>query len=332
MSGGVYVDQSSVSLRDIWKAKKRIAPYIQQSPLIYSERLSEIANCAIYLKLENLHASGSFKIRGATNKILLLTEEERKLGVTTFSTGNFGVSVAMIAKQLGIRATVCISERVPQTKVAALRRSGAQLEIYGQSQDDAAERCEQLQKSKGLTILHPFDDPEVIAGQGTIGLEIIEELPEVDTIFGGLSGGGLHSGIGVAMKTIDPSINIIGLSPTSSAAMYESIKAGKPLLVEEQDTYADSLLGGIGLNNKFTFPLVQKYVDDIILLEEEDITAGMHFMLIHHRMAIEGAAACGIGAIINKKVKLGTHNVIMITGNSVGSEVLFDIMQAHHSW
>ncbi|AIF44274.1 pyridoxal-phosphate dependent enzyme [Virgibacillus sp. SK37] len=325
------MDENSVTLRDIWKAKRRIAPYVQQSPLIFSERLSEVSNRAIYLKLENLHASGSFKIRGATNKILSLTEEERKRGVTTFSTGNFGVSVAMIAKQLDIPVTVCISGRVPQTKVSALQRSGAKLEVYGQSQDDAAERCEQLSKSKGLTVLHPFDDSEVIAGQGTIGLEVIEELPEVDTIIGGLSGGGLHSGVGVTMKTIDPTMNVIGLSPKRSAAMYESIKAGKPLLVEEQDTYADSLLGGIGLNNQFTFSLVQKYVDDIILLEEEDIATGMHFMLIHHRMAIEGAAACGIGAIINKKVKLGSHNVIIISGNSVGSEVLFDILQAHHS-
>ncbi|OZU88108.1 hydroxyectoine utilization dehydratase EutB [Virgibacillus indicus] len=318
------MSEKPVVLRDIWKAKKRIAPFVPKSPLLYSEKLSEITGSSVYLKLENLNPSGSFKIRGAANKILSLTPEEQQKGVTTFSTGNFGMSVAYISNKLGINATVCISKRVPKAKVEVLERSGAQIEIHGESQDDAEKRCYELEK-EGLTVIHPFDDPHVIAGQGTIGLEILEDLPEADTVIGGLSGGGLHSGLGVALKENDPEIQVVGISTARGAAMYESIRAGKPVIVKEQDTLADSLLGGIGINNQYTFEMVQHYVDKIILLEESAIADGMVFMLDKHRMIIEGAAASGIGAILTNKVQLGSQVVIVISGSSVDTSVLLDL-------
>lgn len=321
----------SVVLRDVWKAKKRISSVVKKSPLIYSPVLSEFAGTSVHLKLENLNVSDSFKIRGATNKILSLTPEKQERGITTFSTGNFGMSVAYVAKKLGINATICISKRVPNGKVNTLKRSGAEIEIYGESQDDAERRSYQLEREQGLTVIHPFDDPYIISGQGTIGLELLEDLPEVDTVIGGLSGGGLHSGLGVALKSTDPDIQVIGASTEHGATMYESIQAGKPIIVEEQNTLADSLLGGIGLNNSYTFDMVQQYVDEIILLNEDEIAEGMGFMLDNHRMIIEGAAASGIGAILNNRIQLGSEVVVVISGCSVETSVILDIANKYNS-
>ncbi|SFB39147.1 threonine dehydratase [Lentibacillus halodurans] len=321
--------KQSVTQHDIWKAKKRISPMVVKSPLIYAEKLSEYAGTSIHLKLEHLNVSHSFKIRGAANKILSLSQEEQKRGVTTFSTGNFGMSVAYIAKQLGIDAIICISNRVPTAKVEALKSSGARIEIYGDSQDDAEHRSYQLEKEHGLTVVHPFDDPRIIAGQGTIGLELLEDLPEVDTVIGGLSGGGLHSGLGVALKSADPRIQVIGVSTARGPAMYESILKGKPVTVEEQDTLADSLLGGIGLNNRYTFDMVQQYVDEILLIDDDQVAQGMAFMLDKHRMMIEGAAASGIGAILNNCIQLGSHAVVIISGCSVDMATLLDITEKY---
>lgn len=307
-----------VTIQDVWMARKRISNRIQRTPLIFSQKLSEHSGSSVYLKLENLNTTNSFKIRGAFNKILSLSEEERDRGITSFSTGNFGMSVGYAAKELGIRAVICISNRVPKVKVEQLRTTGAEIKIVGNSQDDAENYSYQLQEEQGLTVIHPFDDPFVIAGQGTIGLEILQDLPEVDTVLAGLSGGGLLSGIGIALKNNLPSIRLVGLSTKRGATMYESIKAGKPVIVEEKDTLADSLLGGIGLNNQYTFRLVKQYVDDIILLREKVIAEGMAFMLHHHRMVIEGAAATGIGAMLNNRMKrLGKNIVIVISGSSV---------------
>ncbi|GAB4073034.1 hydroxyectoine utilization dehydratase EutB [Barrientosiimonas marina] len=307
----------SVTQRDVWKAKNRIAPWVTKSPLIYSKPLSETAGSPVHLKLENLHPAYSFKIRGAANKMLNLPSQEQKRGVVTFSTGNFGLSVAYMAKKLHINAVICISRWVPQTKIETLKRFGAQIEMSGNSQDDAENRGYQLAKEHGLTLIHPFDDGLVIAGQGTIGLEILEEMPEVDTVIGGLSGGGLHAGLGVALKTADPNIRITGISTIRGPAMYESIKQGEPVTVTEQNTLADSLLGGIGRDNHYTMAMVKQYVDDILLLDDDSIARGMVFMLEQERMVVEGAAASGIGAILDNRVQLGSHAVVVVSGCNV---------------
>ncbi|ALX50269.1 pyridoxal-phosphate dependent enzyme [Lentibacillus amyloliquefaciens] len=318
-----------VTQQDVWAAKQRIAPIVSKSPLIYSDQLSDYAGIPVHLKLENLNVSHSFKIRGAANKILSLSPEEQERGVTTFSTGNFGMSVAYVAGQLGIDAIICISNRVPKAKVEALKSSGAQIEIHGVSQDDAEKRSYQLEKEHGLTVVHPFDDAHIIAGQGTIGLELLEDLPDVDTVIGGLSGGGLHSGLGVALKSAASGIKVLGASTEKGPAMYESIQKGKPVVIEEQDTLADSLLGGVGLENKYTFNMVQQYVDDIQLLNEAEIGVGMAFMLDKHRMMVEGAAASGIGAILNNRFSLGSRAVVVISGSSVDTETIMNVMEKY---
>jgi len=314
---------SIIELRDVWQAKQRIKPIIESSPLIYSRSLSERTQSDIYLKLENLNVSASFKVRGAANKILHLSKEERARGVITFSTGNFGLSVAYVAKRLGIKAVICISKRVPREKVDLLRQSGAEIIIKGESQDEAEREC---YKREQYTVIHPFDDTDVIAGQGTIGLEILEDLPEVDTVIGGLSGGGLHSGLGLVLKKSSTSIKLIGISTEAGPTMYNSIQAGKPVVVTEEDTLADSLLGGIGRNNRYTFSMVNQFVDDIILVNETTIANGMRFMLQEQKMVIEGAAGAGVGAVLAGNLKLGGTNVLLITGGQVDPSVVLGLL------
>jgi threonine dehydratase len=315
----------TISLKEIWQARKRISSNVQKTPLIYSPMLSEISSANIYLKLENLHPSDSFKIRGAANKLLTLTATEKEKGVTTFSTGNFGRSVAYIANKLGIASTICISNRVPEAKVKALQKTGANIEIAGTSQDEAEQRCYELEEKQGLTVVHPFDDPYIITGNGTIGLEILEELPEVNMVISGLSGGGLLSGLGIAIKTANGDSKITGISTNRGAAMYESIQAGKPVMVKEEDTLADSLLGGIGQDNQYTFELVKKYADNIVLANENEIADGIGFMNDEHNMAVEGAAAAGIGTILHGKIPVKSNTVIVISGSSINTEVLLDV-------
>jgi len=315
----------AIMQKDIWEAKHRISSTIQKTPLVYSPILSERAKGSIYLKLENLHPTDSFKIRGAANKLLSLSDAEKSKGITTFSTGNFGRSVACIANKLGIAATICVSERVPEAKVKALEKTGAKLEIAGMSQDEAEQRCYELEKNNGLTVVHPFDDPYIIAGNGTIGLEILEEIPDVNMVISGLSGGGLLSGLGIAIKAANENCKLTGVSTNRGAAMYESIQAGKPVMVKEEDTLADSLLGGIGRDNRYTYELVKKYSDDIVLVKENEIAGGIGFMQVEHRMAVEGAAAAGIGAVLHGKIPVCTKTVIVISGGSIDREVLLRV-------
>lgn len=319
-----------VTIRDIWEAKKRITPLVHKTKLLHSNLLSQKHQSQVFLKLENLHDTGSFKIRGAANKILSLTEAEKQNGVTTFSTGNHGMAVAYVAKQLGIKATVCISNRVPEVKVQKLKELGAEVVIVGENQDDAEAHCYELEKDRGMTVIKPFDDPYIISGQGTIGLELFEDLPNVDTVIVPLSGGGLLSGVGFTLKTINPSIEVIGVSMERSPVMYESLKANRPVVLKEQPTLADSLLGGIGLNNQYTFNMVKKYMDDVVLLTEEEIAEGMFYMLKNHRMGIEGASATGIAALLSNKVVRKDKNIaIIISGCNVDMSLLLQIGLNH---
>jgi threonine dehydratase len=321
------MDESSVSLRDVWRAKTRIARIVSQTPLVYSAPLSACTEANIYLKLEQNHPTGAFKLRGAANKILSLEEEAQRKGVTTFSTGNHGIAVAYVAAQLGIPCTVCISNRVPAAKVNRLKKLKAVVEKVGSSQDDAAERCRQLEIEKGMTVIKPFDDKEVIAGQGTIALEIIEQFPDIDEVIIPLSGGGLLSGIAFVMKSIDTSIRTTGVTMRKSAVMQESLSQGKPVRLEERDTLADSLLGGIGLDNQYTFSMTKKYMDEGVRVEEKEIEDGLLFLMEHHKMIVEGAAATGVGHVLHNKVQLQGNIAIIVTGNNVDHEVITGLLK-----
>ncbi|WP_340085351.1 hydroxyectoine utilization dehydratase EutB [Siminovitchia sp. FSL H7-0308] len=320
--------RKQMTLQLILEAKKRVYQVVKPTPFFQSIQLSEQYGSSVYLKLENFHEIGAFKVRGAANKILQLSNEEQKRGVATFSTGNHGLAVAYVAKKRGISATVCISNRVPKAKVDAIRRMGAHVEIVGEGQDDAETYCYELEEKYGLTVIKPFDDSAIIAGQGTIGLEMAAEEPDIDVVVIPISGGGLFAGVATALKLYNPKIKTIGVSMERSPVMFESIRAGKPVILKEQPTLADSLLGGIGLDNTYTFEIVKQLVDDFVLVSEEEIAEAMGFMADEHRMIVEGAAATGVAALLNRKIDVtGMKAGMIITGNNVDLSVISKVIQ-----
>ena len=316
-----------ITLKNIYHARQTIAPHLLRTPLIVSPKLSEQVNAPVHLKLEVLQKTGSFKTRGAVNKIFTLTDEQKKNGVITASTGNHGRAVAFAAKAVGIPAVVCMSEDVPQNKVDAIRALGAATVIHGKNQDDAFLRADELIAERGLTMVPPFDDLQIIAGQGTIGLEILEDLPEVDTVLVPLSGGGLLSGIALALKLADSKINIVGVSMERAPIMVHSLRAGQPITMPEEETLADSLRGGIGLKNQFTFRIVRDFVDDVILVSEEEIADAMKFAFYEHHLVLEGAAAVGIAALQNGKVQNINGDVaVILSGGNVDMNDFLDVV------
>ncbi len=317
---------SEVTLRDVYRARKRVAAVVRRSPLVRSEALSERIGAEVHLKLETAQDTGSFKIRGAANKILELSDEARERGVITLSTGNHGRAVAHVARGVGAPAVVCLSTLVPQNKVDAVRRAGAEVVIRGRSQDEAWEEAERLAAERGLTMVNPFDDPLVIAGQGTIGLELMEELPALDTVLVPVGGGGLISGIALALKSCDPAIRVIGVSMERGPVMYHSQKVGKPVLMEEEESLADSLGGGIFLDNRYTFGLVRDRVDDLVLVSEDEIAAAMAFALEREHLVLEGGGAVGIAALLAGKAHgLGRTVALILSGGNVDLALLLEI-------
>lgn len=292
-----------LTLQDILAARRRIAAQILRTPTVISTGLGARIGAEIALKVESLQHTGSFKLRGATNRMLALNPEERARGVVACSTGNHGRAVAEAARRLGVRAKITMSELVPQNKLEAIRAVGAQTVIHGRSQDEAFEEAHRLVREEGMTLIDTFDHPDVIAGQGTAGLELLEDAPDIDTLLVPLSGGGLMAGMAVAAKAVNPRIRVVGISMERGPAMIESVRAGRPVRVEEMPSLADSLGGGIGLDNRWSFPIVRELGDDFVLLSEEEIAAGMAHLYWHERIVAEGAAAVGVAALLAGKVK-----------------------------
>jgi len=317
------------TLHDVYGAHARIKPLIVDTPLLASAELADKTGAqSVHLKLECLQHTGAFKVRGAANKILSLGDDARQRGVVTFSTGNHGKAVAFVAGRAGIPATVCLSEHVPAYRVEMIRNLGAQVSVKGSSQDEAEANYRELVQNRGMIPVVPFDDPLIIAGQGTIALEILSELPETQVLMIPLSGGGLMAGMAMAAKSINPGIHIVGLSIQRSPAMVESLKAGKPLQVEEKPSIADSLLGGIGFENQYTLPMVEKYVDEHLLVGEEEIKAGMFHLFDTHRIIAEGAAAVGAGIMLSGRIDVkGKRVVSIVSGGTVDTTAYLQIIE-----
>ncbi|HEY47725.1 MAG: threonine dehydratase [Anaerolineae bacterium SM23_ 63] len=315
-----------VTLNDIREAHQRIKPLIIWTPLVESQQLSDSIGAQLVLKLESLQVTGSFKARGAANKLTSLSSHERERGVITVSSGNHGRAVAYVARELGIHAVICLSEAVPPSKVEEIQALDAEVLICGRTYDEAAEGAQRIQRERGLTMVHPFDDPTIIAGQGTVGLELMEDIPQLDTVIVPLSGGGLISGIALALKSMNPSIQVIGVTMERGPAMYQSLRAGKIVEVDEEPTLADALAGGIGFDNAYTFRMVQRYVDDTLLVSEDEIAGAMAFALEKHRLIIEGGGAVGIASILYGKIKeLGERVAVVVSGGNVELTTLFKI-------
>lgn len=307
----------TVTLQDIYRARRAIAGRIRRTPLAVSDSLSRAAGAPMHLKLEHLQITGSFKLRGATNAVLALSPEQREKGVVGVSTGNHGRGLAYAAKQAGARCVICMSRLVPQNKVDAIKALGAEVRIVGASQDDAQHEVDSLVAEQGMTMLPPFDHPDVIAGQGTLGLELIEDLPELETCIVPLSGGGLIAGIARAIKSANPRARVVGVTMAQGAAMYQSQKVGRPVEVEETASLADSLGGGIGQDNHYTFAMVRELVDDLLLVEEDQIAKAIHHAYWHEQQIIEGGAAVGIAALRSGLVERPGVTAVVLSGGNI---------------
>ena len=308
---------TAVRLDNVEQARDRIAGRVPRTPLVLSPSLSARCGAPVYLKLENQQLTGSFKLRGATNAVLSLSEETRRRGLVTASTGNHGRALAHAAKAEGVRAVICMSTLVPGNKVEAVKALGAEVRIVGRSQDEAQDEAARLVREEGLTAVPPFDHAAVIAGQGTIGLEIAELRPETELVLVPLSGGGLAAGVATAIKGRLPEARVIGVSMTRGAAMHKSLHAGKPVPVEELETLADSLGGGIGLDNQYTFAMCRDLLDDVVLLSEEEIAAGIRHAFTVEGETVEGAGAVGIAALLANKIDVRGPVVVVVSGRNI---------------
>lgn len=315
----------ALSLADILAARSTIAGVAVRTPLVPSPYLSGIAGGDFLLKLETTQPIGAFKLRGAANAILDLPSDVA--GVTCCSTGNHGRGVAYAAKARGLHAVICMSELVPRAKVDGIRALGAEVRIVGRSQDAALAESQRLAREEGLVEISPFDDPRVIAGQGTIGLELMEDRPDIETVLVPLSGGGLAAGVALGAKAIKPSVRVIGITMDRGAAMHASIRAGRPVEVEEVASLADSLGGGIGMDNRLSFPLCRDLLDDVVLVSETEIYRAMQALYFEDRMVAEGASVVGAAALLAGKLKkLTGPTATIVTGRNLDMDVFTDVV------
>jgi len=309
---------ASIQFEDIQAARERIAPHIMPLRIAASVALSKQFDSEILLAHEYLQTTGAFKLRGAMNSVLQLGS--KTTGVTAVSTGNHGRALAYSARQAGVPCIICMSELVPNNKLEAIRALGAETRIIGKSQDEAEIEANRLVAEEGYTMIPPFDHEHVVAGQGTLGLEMLEQVPDVNTVLVQLSGGGLISGIALALKSQQPEVRIIGISMERGCAMAASQRAGKPIDVEELPTLADSLGGGIGLDNRLTFDMVRDYVDDIVLLSETEIADGIRHAYFKEQIVLEGGGAVGIAALLAGKVSPGNKTIVLLSGKNIDME------------
>ena len=288
----------------------------------------------VFLKLENLQVTGSFKVRGAANRILTLSREERGRGVVACSSGNHGRAVAHIAGIQGIPAAICVPSWVDPVKKQGMETAGARVLLAGETYDEAEVRALALAEEEGRVFVQPFDDPWIAAGQGTLGLELLEQVPELHTVLVPLSGGGLAGGIAYAIKEQRPEARIVGVSASRARVMYESVKVGKPVPMEEEETLAEALSGGIGLTNRFTLPLIRELVDEHVLVEESEIGAAMRYAASALQLLLEGGGAVALAAVLSGKCDLsgerGTEGVaVVLSGGNVSLSRLQEVMEAH---
>ncbi len=278
-----------------------------------------------YSKLESLQPTGSFKIWGATNRLLQLTPEEKERGIITVSSGNHGKAVAYIAARLGIPAVIFLSTQTPENKIEAIRKSGATTMVVGDCYDDAEIAAVEYEKQNNLVHIPSFDDLHIIAGQGTIALEIVEDAPETGSIVFPLSGGGMGSGIGIVAKSNVPSIKVIGVSMENAPVMVRSLEAGKVLTLPEELTLADGLKGGLGIANQYTFSLCQKLLDNTVLVSEDEIGLAITFLLKEHHLIVEGSGAVGVAAILAGKITPAEPTAIVLSGSNIDLPVLWNL-------
>jgi threonine dehydratase len=321
---------SLINLKNIQNARKTITPFIKSTPLVQSQYLTTYCGCPLFLKLENLQITSSFKPRGVFNKLLHLNEEEKDKGIITASAGNHGQAVAFAAQKLDHYARVVVPRNTPKVKIEGIRKYGADLILFGENYDEAERKAKELAQKDGCAYISPYNDEYIIAGHGTIGLEVIEALPNVDVVIVPLGGGGLISGISIAIKSANPEMHVIGVQSRSSPVMYESLKAGKIVQVQKAKTksVAEGLSGNVG---PITFDIVQKCVDRVMLVEEETLRHSVFLLWNYDKQVVEGSGAAAVAPVIdNKPMFKGKTVVSVISGGNIDSNLFQSILASEH--
>jgi threonine dehydratase len=305
-----------VTIADIWQAYKFLKPLIHHTALTPSHTLSKMTGADIYLKAEHTQRSGSFKVRGAGYKISRLSEDLYKAGVIAASAGNHAQGVAIAAAQHKIPCTIVMPENAPLAKVTATQSYGANVVLYGQTYDDAYQHCCELQRASGAIFIHAFDDPDVIAGQGSLGLEMLNDLPDADAIVVPVGGGGLISGIAIAARALKPDITIIGVQAEGAASCRVSLDSGKPETLPAINTIADGI--ATKRPGTLTFSIIQRLVDDVVVVNDEAIINAVLLLMERCKMLVEGAGAAGLAALLSGAIRLeGKKVLVPLTGGNI---------------
>ncbi len=319
--------EPQLTLDDIEAARRRIRDAVYYTPCERSQAISGITGQQVYLKLENRQMSGSFKERGALNKILTLTPEQSARGVIAASAGNHAQGVSYHATRRGIRATIVMPQTTPLVKVTATRRFGAEVVLHGANYDEAFAEAMRRRDAEELTFIHPFDDLTVIAGQGTIGLELLEQVPGLEAVVVPIGGGGLVGGIACALKSVKPSIRVIGVQTCKLPSMRAAVAASTPVTLEAATTIADGI--AVRRAGSLTLPLVERYVDEIVTVEEDEIASAILLLLEREKMLAEGAGAAALAALLQRRTTLppGAQTAVLVCGGNIDVTLLSRIIE-----
>ncbi len=316
-----------ITLADIETARRRIRDRVYLSPCACTETLSRMTGCRLFLKLENLQMTGSFKERGALNKMLSLTEAQRAAGAIAASAGNHAQGVARAAQMLGSKAIIVMPETTPLAKIRGAQELGAEIVLYGSGYDEAFSKAQELQQEHGYTFIHAFDDPLVIAGQGTIGLELLEQAPDLDVVIVPIGGGGLITGIATAIKAQRPEVRLIGVETARLPAMKTCLEIGQVQTLPAAKTLADGI--SVARVGEQTFPIVRQYVEAIATVSEEEIANAILILLEREKTLVEGAGAVGFAALYQRKIAgiEGKNVVVVLSGGNIDMTLLSRIIE-----
>ena len=313
-----------ISMEMLQDARRVLSPVINQTPVLHAPDL--VPDCDFYLKADCLQKTGAFKLRGAYYKIATLSDEEKRRGVIACSAGNHAQGVGFASRDMKIPATICIPAAAPISKIQATRSYGANVVLVDGVYDDAYAEAVRLRDEQGLTFIHPFDDYRVMAGQGTIGLEILEQLPDVEQIVVPIGGGGLITGIALTMKTLKPSVKIYGVMPVGSAVYVESRRQGQLVTLDHCSSMADAVVRKTG--EEYLYPYIEKYVDDIFTVTEDSIRQAVRTACLYGKLTLEGSGALALAALLEKKCPLSPGTVLICSGGNIDKDVLDLCMQA----
>ena len=314
-----------MTLEDVLAARERIRGDVEVTPCPRSWTFSDLCGASVYFKLESLQRTGSFKERGAANKLALLGPEERRRGVVAASAGNHAQGVAYNAQRLGVKSVIVMPETTPLIKVAATKSYGAQVVLCGTVFEDAYQEARRLESEKGYVFIHAFDDDEIIAGQGTAALEILEQVPDLDVLVASVGGGGFLGGMALAMKSLKPSVRIVGVESAALAKMTAARSAGKPTLIPPATTLADGI--AVKVPSEFTMPLLEDLLDDIVAVTDEEISEAIVLLLERAKLVVEGAGAVGVAALLAGKAGGSGVAVPVLSGGNIDPTMLISVMR-----